>query len=383
MKCLFSFENFKNMRPKYLSILIIAGTFLPLIGCFNTSSEPAEDEGVDDNAPIILTEEQKEIAGIELGVLEKRLVADIVECTGIIDVPPTNLGSVYAQIGGVINKINVVPGTRVSKGDVLATISHQEIIKLQENFLDSRSRFLYWEEEYKRKKALEESEALSRKVFLDAQAEYSAAKIRYESLREQLSLIGIYENELLNRGISSKIMIRSPLSGYVSAVYTNIGMYVGINTQLFEILDNSHVHLELNVFSNDINKIRNGQRVRFQDSGSEEIHWAEIRLIGKKIEEENRSVLVHAFITDTFSEVPIGASVLAQILTQPDSAYCLPEEAILIQGTESFIFIMENDSFIKRQIVTGRTFENHTEVYNPEYFLGKQIIVRGAYYLEE
>ena len=383
MKCLFSFENFKNMRPKYLSILIIAGTFLPLIGCFNTSSEPAEDEGVDDNAPIILTEEQKEIAGIELGGLEKRLVADIVECTGIIDVPPTNLGSVYAQIGGVINKINVVPGTRVSKGDVLATISHQEIIKLQENFLDSRSRFLYWEEEYKRKKALEESEALSRKVFLDAQAEYSTAKIRYESLREQLSLIGIYENELLNRGISSKIMIRSPLSGYVSAVYTNMGMYVGINTRLFEILDNSHVHLELNVFSNDINKIRNGQQVRFQDSGSEEIHWAEIRLIGKKIEEENRSVLVHAFITDTFSEVPIGASVLAQILTQPDSAYCLPEEAILIQGTESFIFIMENDSFIKRQIVTGRTFENHTEVYNPEYFLGKQIIVRGAYYLEE
>lgn len=371
------------MIPKYFTNLIIAGLLLPLIGCFNTSTEPAEDEGGDDNAPIVLTEEQKEIAGIELGVMEKRLVADIVECTGIVDVPATNLGSVYAQIGGVINKINVVPGTRVSKGDILATLSHQEIVKLQESFLDSRSRFLYWEEEYKRKKALEESEALSKKVFLDAQADYSTAKIRYESLREQLSLIGIYENELLNKGIISEIMIRSPLSGYVSEVYTNMGMYVGINTPLFEILDNSHVHLELYVFSNDINKVQNGQQVRFQDSGTNEVHSAEIRLIGKKIEAGNRSVLVHAQITETILDVPIGASVLAQILTRADSAYCLPEEAILVQGAESYIFTLENDAFVKRQISTGRTFENHTEVFNFEDFLGRQIIVKGAYYLEE
>ena len=328
----FHCENFKNMITRYLTRFIIAGIFLPIFGCFNTSSEPAQDEGIDDNSPIVLTEEQKEIAGIELGVLEKRLVADIVECTGIIDVPATNLGSVYAQIGGVINKINVVPGTRVSKGEILATLSHQEIIKLQENFLESRSRFLYWEEEYKRKKALEESEALSRKVFLDAQAEYSTAKIRYESLREQLKLIGIYENELLNTGIISQIMVRSPLKGYVSEVYTNMGMYVSMNTPLFEILDNSHVHLELYVFSNDINKIKNGQQVQFQDSGTDEVHSAEIRLIGKKIEAGNRSVLVHAEITETILDVPIGASVLAQILTRADSAYCLPEEAILVHG---------------------------------------------------
>ena len=50
------------MIPKYFTNLIIAGLLLPLIGCFNTSTEPAEDEGGDDNAPIVLTEEQKEIA---------------------------------------------------------------------------------------------------------------------------------------------------------------------------------------------------------------------------------------------------------------------------------------------------------------------------------
>ena len=371
------------MKLKLFIRLLGLSLFLPIMGCLNTSPDSAQEESMDSSLPLILTEQQMEIAGIELGRLEKRLVADVVECTGIIDVPPTNLGSVYAQIGGVINKINVVSGSRVRKGDVLATSSHREIIMLQEDFLESKSKFIYWEEAYTRKKALEESEAVSRKDFLDTRSDYYTAKIKYESLREQLSLIGIDENILLNKGIISEILIKSPLSGFVSGVYTNIGMYVDVNTPLFEIIDNKHVHLELNVFSNDINKIKNGQKVRFQDSGSDEVHHAEIRLIGKKVQEENRSVLVHAYITDKISEVPIGASVLAQILTKADSAYCLPEDAIIVQGAESFIFTQEGNGFKKRLIDTGRKFESYLEIYNVEKLLDKKIIVKGAYYLEE
>ena len=60
--------------PKYFARLIIAGLLLPQTGCFNTSTETENNEVIDENAPIVLTEEQKEIAGIELGVIEKRLV---------------------------------------------------------------------------------------------------------------------------------------------------------------------------------------------------------------------------------------------------------------------------------------------------------------------
>ena len=376
-------RKFFHMNPQLYIKLFFVALFVLISSCQNTSTKTSEEEIVSTDMPIVLTKEQEKIAGIELGVLEMRLTADIVECTGIIDVPPTNKGSVYAQIGGVINKINVVPGSKVRKGQILAILTHREIILLQEDFLESKSKYIYWEEEYSRKKSLEEKDAVSRKSFLETQTEYYTAKNRYESLREQLKLIGIIEDDIVKNGITSEIVIKSPLNGFVSEVFINIGMYVNINTPLFEVLDIGHVHLELFVFSNDINKIKFGQPVKFQFSGSEKVYWAEIRIIGKKVEDENRSVLVHAFITDKYSEVTIGNSVLAQILTQPDSAYCLPEESVITHGSESFIFVKETDGFRKKLIKTGRSYENYIEIRNPGELLNKQIIIKGAYYLED
>jgi cobalt-zinc-cadmium efflux system membrane fusion protein len=314
---------------KLLNALLLSLVLLLLFSCGNSSQNPEDEENADSGTTILLTSEQREMAGIKTGTFEKRLVADVIDCTGYIDVPPTNQATIHAPINGQVQRISAVPGIKVVANQELAIITDQEIAQLKENFLDQRSNLTYYKSEFERKKKLFEQDAISKKDYLNAQNKYHHEKYSYQSLREQLLLMGISEEELIQNGISSKIIISSPIDGFVSEVFVNIGSFVDEQARMFEIVNYEHVHLELSVYSNDINNIRIGQRVRFNFAGSEEGGWGTIQLIGKKVDEINRSVLVHAHIDSHEQQLTIGSSIIAEILTKADSVLCLPEEAVI------------------------------------------------------
>ena len=363
--------------------ILISFLFLIMLSCDRSATkESSTNEDLNPDF-IALTPGQIEMAGIETGKLEKALVADVIDCTGYIDVPPTNKGMLHAPIGGIIQSIAVVPGVKVNKGDILATLADQEIAQLQESFLDQRSNLSFLETELQRKKKLYDQEAISKKSYLSAQNDYNLAKFRYNSLSEQLMLLGISETELIENGISSTISIKAPFHGYISDVFVNIGMYVDENKPMIEILNYDHVHLELSVYSNDISKIKLKQLVRYRYAGTTKGGWGEIQLIGKKVDDVNRSVLVHAHIDETESDLTIGSSIMAEILTNADSVYCLPEEAFISQGDLQFVFINKEEGFMQIPVSIGRSYNGYIEILNPEKVKHERFVTKGAYYLAE
>ena len=65
-----------------------------------------------------------------------------------------------------------------------------------------------------------------------------------------------------------------------------------------EIIDNSHIHLELSVFEKDILKIKKEQEINFKiPDASSNVFKAEVHLIGTALE-ENRTIKVHAHLED-------------------------------------------------------------------------------------
>ena len=155
---------------KKLIILLLSSALLVLNACNNTTqpNEAAEEEST--SGIIQLTPEQKQIAGIETGKLEKRLVADAIDCTGFIDVPPTNKGTLHAPTDGIIETIHVVPGKKVKQNESLATLADQEIVQIQEQYLFQKSQVAFWETEFQRKQKLYKGEAISKKYFILSRA---------------------------------------------------------------------------------------------------------------------------------------------------------------------------------------------------------------------
>ena len=124
-----------------------------------------------------------------------------------------------------------------------------------------------------------------------------------------------------------------------------IGSFVSPQTEIIEIVNNDHIHLELMVFEKDIMKLKKGQVIKFKiPESSEEEFEAEIYLIGNTID-ANRTVQVHAHLLDedqTHFIVGMFAEARVEVGIQKFSA--VPKSAIAGFGSDSKILVLENTS---------------------------------------
>ncbi len=367
---------------KKLTAILWGILMLSIVACDNETVDTDSQTDTTDEV-LTLSESQKSIAGIKTGKLEKRIMAEVIDCTGFIDVPPTNIATVHAPIAGIVRKINAIAGMKVRKGETLVVLTDPAIANMQEEYLYLESETEYLKTEFDRKKKLYDQEAISKKEYLQSENEYKLSKFKLEGIREQLELLGISPKTVDDKGISSSLTIKAPFDGYVSDVYVNTGAYTEANNPLIEVINYEHVHLALSVYSNAIGKVVLGQTVRFTMAGSNKGGWGTIQLIGKKVDEESRSILVHAHIDSHDTELTIGASVMAELLVDADSAYCLPEAAIIGQRDKNYIFVDKNGTYERKNVLTGRNFDGYVEVLNAAELAGKEIVISGAYYLAD
>lgn len=158
-----------------------------------------------------------------------------------------------------------------------------------------------------------------------------------------LALIGINAEQLQeSEKISRTITIHSPINGYVSKVNVNISKYVNPADVMFEIVNTEHLHVELTVFEKDINKIKEGQRIRFTlPNEDDKERLAFVYLIGRSIGGD-RTVKVHGHLDKEDEQFLPGMFVNA-----------LPEQAIVRSGGKHYIYILKEKRIENNQEMTG------------------------------
>ena len=348
----------------------------------NTSDEATTNET--HTGHIHLTQAQQELAGIELGPASQTTVAGSIGCTALVDVPPYSLASVYSPVSGIVQSVKHLPGEYVKKGSVLTRIQHPDIVKLQQDFIESYSQLQFLEQDTERKKTLAAADATSSRSAEEAQAALGRVQAQLKGLRSQLNLLGINAQALTEGGeISPSITLRAPISGYLTEVNLNQGQLVSPTDLLYEIIDNTHKHLELSVFTKDLPRVKEHQRIEAYLPGVEEPFLAEVHLIGKRVDEENRSVQVHGHFIDEPLKLLPGTYLQARIFTDEQMGWAVPETAVVQQGAESYVFAQVKDGFEPIAVETSRSNDSLMIIHNAERIQDKTLVLRGAYYLQD
>jgi len=223
------------MKTMYIILL----TTIILSSCGTNPKSTTTKEDSDDVASNIvqLTKEQASLAQLELAPIEQGKMKGMTHLNGIIDVPPTGIASVSIPMGGYIQDINLIPGTFVKKGQVLATVKDPAYVQLQENYLATKAKLSYLQQDLDRQKALLTQEAVSKKSFQQIQADYNTNAIQLKALSEQLKLINIQPDNLTTEKMSSLVQLVAPIAGYISKVNINRGKYVTPSDILLEIIN--------------------------------------------------------------------------------------------------------------------------------------------------
>ena len=357
-----------------------------VISACNQPAEPApaEEAAMEGSEATVvhLSPEQMELSGILLGQPSTRDVASYIECSGMIDVPPSNIRSVHSPVMGFVQQVKHLPGEYVRRGDLLISIVHPELIRQQRSFLESASKIAFLKKDMERKKELAAADASSQKAYEQTQSDYFVEEAHYKGLKAELDLIGINTKAVEEgREVQSSIRIYTPVSGYLTQINANPGKLVEPNMLLFEIVDNSHIHLELQVFAKDLGLLREGQKVVASIPGSEEELHGKVHLINKAIDLEKKTANVHVHLDEEPHGLAIGTFLYARIRTDSRQVTAVPEAAIVRSGDRSFVFVEDSEGFRKVEVATGRTDDGFVEIRELNLKEGQQIALKGAYYI--
>jgi membrane fusion protein, heavy metal efflux system len=357
----------------FLSILLTA--------CSSKTNKTKEERAVSEKI-ITLTAAQLKNAAIETISLQEKEFTGALLLNGKIDVPPQSMVSISVPLGGYLKSTQLLPGMRVKKGQAIAVVEDQQYIQLQQDYLTAKAKINYLEAEFNRQKELNESKASSDKNLQLAEADYKSQKVLIRSLAEKLELAGINIQKLSEETITRSVNIYSPINGYVSKVNVNIGKYVAPTEVLFELINPADIHLNINVFEKDIQKLRIGQVVvAWSNSNPSKKYACEIILIGQSLNTDNYAEVHCHFLDHEHNLVP-GTFMNAQINTASRTSLCLPEDAIVRFEGKQYIFSKLADAkFEMLEVQTGDTENGFTEIRNPESFRKLSIVGKGAYTL--
>ena len=338
----------KSFKTKYIKSLLLITSCLLLISCGNKENKSQEEEQkvtTEEPEPTIasLTAEQIKTVAIQYGSMEQKQLMATLKANGALRVPNNNKANVTSFYGGVVKSITVQLGDFVKKGQVIATIANPQFIQLQEEYLSTSSKIIFAEQEVARQKELNEGNAGALKNYQSANAELKAMRTRRASLQQQIQLMGINPNSLNNGNLRSALSVTSPISGTVSNVFSKIGSYVDVSSPVAEIVDNSQLHLDLNVFEKDLPMLKVGQIIHFTLTNNAVNEYdAKIYSIGTSFENDSKSIPVHATVTGNKSGLIDGMNISAIVSLNNVTTNAVPNDAIVSAEGKDYIFVVTN-----------------------------------------
>jgi cobalt-zinc-cadmium efflux system membrane fusion protein len=391
----------KNIIINKSSLATLCFSLLILVSC--GKKEPAaEHEEEKSETEVALTETQAKTIGIETGNIEMKNLNTIIKANGYTAVPPQNRADVSTLLGGVVKDIFVLEGTFVAKGKTLATIQNLEVSEIQEEYQSAIATIEYLEHEFKRQKTLSDENVNPRKVFQEVKSKLASERAKAQAAKNKLQALNVSLN-----GSTSLVPIISPITGYVGKISITKGAVAETGVTLFEVVDNTQMHLDLNVFEKDLGKIAVGQEVDFVlTNQSNKSIKGKIFGINKSFSNDSKTVAVHAKINpDDAKDLISGMYVAANINISNQTVTALPKDAVVRNGDKYFIYIQQDDHeetsdknhkeehkedekivkeihFRAVEVTTGTTDLGYTEVKPIEEIPSDaKIVIKGAYYL--
>jgi cobalt-zinc-cadmium efflux system membrane fusion protein len=352
---------------KYISVSVLGVSLALFTSCGNNKPEPgvgkekavpakevaAKEEHEEGEGMIAsLTADQVKAVGVESKPIEKKELTATIKANGTLTVPNQNKANITSLFGGVVQGLQVQVGDYVRKGQTIATITNPEFLNLQEEYLGLSSKITYAEQELDRQELLNNGNAGALKNKQSAVSELRTLKARELSLKRQIQMMGINPNSIGNGSLQSMLVVKSPINGTVSNVFAKIGSYVDVSSPLAEVVDNSQIHLDLQVFEKDLPKVRVNQVIRFTITNNPQTEYqAKIFSIGSSFNNESKSIAVHALVTGNKGGLIDGMNVTGVVGLDNVSSWAVPNEAVVDADGKYYIFIL-----------TDKTPEEHEEV---------------------
>ncbi len=350
-------------------------------------SAHVEDE---EHQNISLTQQQVNAVDLRMDIAKTRELDATLKVTGALVLRPQSQGEVASLMGGIVKSLLVKDGQKVSRGQVVATIENTDVVSLQREYYSAYKESELARLELERQRQLSSKGAGVGKSLQQAEKNYQIARASMVGIARQLSQLGIGTANAAQGRFTTVFPLRAPISGTVSQVTASLGSYADMQTPLMKIRDNNAVECDLNVFEKDINKVKNGDRVRLELANQPNVTLTgKVYGMNQYFNDGTKSVAVHVRLDNAKgARLFDGMYVSGLIATGRQECKTLPTDAIVNSDGKTYVFALNKTpkngkfEFSRHEVTTGVSQDGYTEVALCEHIQKDQkIVTESASYL--
>lgn len=363
---------------------------------------------------------------LKIEKLKRSNIQNSIRGTGEVQPAETKTFQVTPRVSGVVLNVFAKQGDVVKRGQELVTIHSTDVAGVLTDLLNAKSQMTSDIQRSKieyqslislqqkevelalqtldRQKTLIEEKVSARKDFLTAKNAYEQGILKLDTLKQksaqeinlreeqlririangrgQLRIMGMEDSAIskaLETGsVSADLAIVSPVSGTVTTRAVTPGEQIAPGKQIFSIVDLSSVWVLINVFQEQLNQIKIGQKVELELPSKETLS-GKIENIGSLVDPVKKTVSVRIVAANPRNILKPGMFVSARILLggKSTSVLAVPNTAIVFHQERPVVFVQEDDHFKPVSVHLGHPFGQLTEVVEG-VSVDDPIVVQGA-----
>ena len=249
------------------------------------------------------------------------------------------------ESAGRISEITFQEGQRVVKGAPLvkldAAIPQAEVSQAKANLTLAKSKF-------------DRAVDLAQRSFISGQAKDEAENnFKVAEAALQLALAKL-----------AKTDIRAPFSGIIGLRSVSVGDYVKEGADLVNIEAIDPLKVDFRVPERYLRQVQVGQSLQVTlDALPDKSYDGKVVAVNPLIDTAGRSVVIRAQVRNQHTALRPGMFARVRLITRDQSdAMVLPEQALVPQGTEQYVFKVVSGKVIRVKIETGQRRDGKVEV---------------------
>jgi RND family efflux transporter MFP subunit len=332
---------------KLNKIILLA---ISLIAVISFSSCGKKSESKDET-------ESKKLALVKVMDISPKSFTENFNVVGVVK--PYASAKVSSEEGGLILSILRQKGDRVSRGQVVVHLK-----KDVENatYEQSLAQYELAKMNYEKQEQLYQENATTEIMYLTAKWQLEAASRGLDVLRTRLT----------------KAYVRSPISGVVDDKFMNIGEMSAPGVPILSIVDVSRVKISAGVPERHVKDIRIGQEVKITCDvlpGSE--FSGQISYVSPTLSTLTRTFEIEIVISNSTRLLKPEMNANVEVSKfQLSDAVVIPQDYLVDNGDEKFVFVVEGNIAHKRTIELGGREGNAVLVVNG-LNIGDKLIFEG------
>jgi membrane fusion protein, heavy metal efflux system len=373
------------------SFCLIAG--LALLSACGKSDESANTVTPASAKPSNLTLTPEQQARIHLVTIAPSKYYASVATTGTVAFNGDRSTQVLSPVSGPVTKLLVQPGTAVSAGTALATVSSPDFAAAVGAYRKAVVTATNLQRIADQDVQLFKTDALSRRDLEQAQADAASAVADREAALEQIRSLGIDPaviQNATNGGSTGAVpgVIRAPIAGTVVERLITPGQLLQAgSTPAFTIADLSTVWVMANVFEADLASVHKGEQVTVTSAVSPTPFSGTVDYVGALVDSVTRATSVRLVVRNRDDLLKRDMYVNVDIKSDHQKTGVLaPVDAVLRDDQNlPFVFVATGTSpnvqYARRSVTLGARIGDDYEILSGLH-PGDRVVAEGALFLQ-